>query len=208
MGAGHRHGDERHRHGAVGHPRQGGGLAALQAAGRRHQAVPAYAGGVSLGYQAPDSLVAEARAHGRGRLQGGEAAGRRHARRATSQRITAVRKALRRRHRHPDRRQHRLHGGRRAPRHAGDGRARRRLAGGAVPGARLPQLRHGHGLRQHAAGGRREPLHALRVPPRDRGRHHHHPAARPVQDRRHHRGAAHRGRRPRRGSCRSIRTAR
>jgi hypothetical protein len=47
---------------------------------------------------------------------------------------------------HPDRRQHRLHGRGRAPRHAGDGRARHRLARGAVPGARPPLLRHGQGF--------------------------------------------------------------
>ena len=39
--------------------------------------VPAYAGGVSLGYQAPDSLIDEA-AHGRGGLQGDQAPRRRH----------------------------------------------------------------------------------------------------------------------------------
>ena len=63
-------------------------------------------------------------------------------------------------------------------------------------------------LRPHAARRRREPLHALRVQPRDRGRRHHHPAAGPVED------AAASPRRcasppsARAGSCRSTRTAR
>ena len=84
----------------------------------------------------------------------------------------------------------------------------RRLAGGALPGARLPQLPRGEAARPHAARRRREPLHALRVQPRDRGRRHHHPAARSVED------AAASPRRcasppwPRPGSCRSTRTAR
>ena len=79
MGAGDRHGDERHRPGAVGHQGQGGRLAAVQAAGRHRKPVPAYAGGVSLGYQEPEALVAEALPHGRGGLQGDQAARRRHA---------------------------------------------------------------------------------------------------------------------------------
>ena len=44
----------------MGHPRQGAGRAALQAAGRCSKPIPAYAGGVSLGYQEPRALVAEA----------------------------------------------------------------------------------------------------------------------------------------------------
>ena len=194
VGAATADGDERHRPGAVGHQGQGGRLAALQAAGRHQQAgaglcrrhlarlpaarlrwsaeaVPM----VEAGYRALKLRVGDTR-EGRHRAHDGGAP------------------PLRRRHRHPDRRQHRLLGGRRAPGDAGDGRAQHRLAGGAVPGARPPLLRHGQGLRPHAARRRREPLHALRVPSRDRGRQHHHPAARSLQERRHHRGAAHRGR--------------
>ncbi len=57
------------------------------------------------------------------------------------------------------------------------------LAGGAVPGARPPLLCDGQGLGRDAAGGRREPLHALRVPPDHRGRQHLDPAARSFQER-------------------------
>ena len=47
----------------MGHPRQGGRLAALPAARRRAKPIPAYAGGVSLGYQEPSALVDEVRPH-------------------------------------------------------------------------------------------------------------------------------------------------
>ena len=159
--------------------------------GGTNKPVPAYAGGISLGYQPPDALAAEAvpmveAGYKALKLRVGDNV------KADIARMTAVRRRfgddivlL------TDANTGYTRGGR-APRHAGDGRARHRLAGGAVPGARPSFLRDGQGLRPHAARRRREPLHALRVPSRDRGRQHHHPAARPFQERRHHRGAAHR----------------
>ena len=123
--------------------------------GGSNKPVPAYAGGVSLGYQEPDALVGRSRAHGRGRLQGGEAARRRHAEAPISR---AWRRCARRfgddiailtdantGYTVADARQ----------RHAGDGRARHRLAGGAVPGARPPlatRMAKGFGSAPLAAG--------------------------------------------------------
>ena len=103
-----RDGDERHRHGAVGHPRQGDRLAALQAARRRAEADP----GLCRRRLArlPGAFRAGRRgaAASRRRLQGGEAARRRHARaRPRAHRSGA--QGGRRRHRHPHRRQHGLH---------------------------------------------------------------------------------------------------
>ncbi len=128
--------------------------------GGSNKAVPAYAGGISLGYQPPDALAAEAVPM----VEAGY--------KALKLRVGDNVKAdiagndrgappLRRRHRPADRCQHRLQRGRRAPGHAGDGRAQHRLAGGAVPGARPSLVSPGARLRPHAAGGRREPLHAL-----------------------------------------------
>ena len=75
-------------------------------------------------------------------LPGDQAAPRRHA----EERCRAAEsgeKGIRRRPRHPHRRQHRLPARGRAPGDAGAGRDRRRLAGGAVPGSRPPQLPRG-----------------------------------------------------------------
>ncbi len=87
--------------------------------GGSNRAVPAYAGGISLGYQAPDSLVAEAEPM----IEAGyKALKLRIGDTVTNDiaRMTAVR-----RHfpdiAHSDRRQHRLFRRGRAPRHAGDG---------------------------------------------------------------------------------------
>ena len=77
--------------------------------------IPAYAGGVSLGYQDPKALVAEARPHLEAgykavKLRVGDYAGARpRAHRRGAQ-------GVRRRHRDPDRRQHRLQRRGRAPR--------------------------------------------------------------------------------------------
>ena len=159
--------------------------------GGARKGVPAYAGGVSLGYQPPDELIEEARTSlARGykavKLRVGDSPAR------DVERMRAVRAGLRPVARDPHRRQHRLLGRGRAARDAGDGRARHRLARGALPRARLPQLPRSARPRAHAARRGREPLHPLRVQPRDRGRRDHDPAARPVEVRRHHRGAEHR----------------
>ena len=175
--------------------------------GGTNKPVPAYAGGISLGYQPPDALAAEAvpmveAGYRALKLRVGDNV------KADIARMTAVRRRF---------------GddivlltdantgysrGRRAPGHAGDGRAQHRLAGGAVPGARPSLLRAGARLRPHAAGGRREPLHALRVPSRDRGRRSS-PSCSPISPRAaaSPRCSASR-RRPRCGSCRSIRIRR
>jgi hypothetical protein len=100
--------------------------------------VPAYAGGISLGYQPTEALVAEAEpmveaGYRALKLRVGDSV------KADIARMTGDPPPLQR-DRHPDRRQHRLQRRRRAPGHAGDGRAQHRLAGGAVPGARPPLL--------------------------------------------------------------------
>jgi L-alanine-DL-glutamate epimerase-like enolase superfamily enzyme len=99
--------------------------------GGSNRPVPAYAGGISLGYQAPESLADEAGTDGRGGLQGAEAAGRRQ-REERHRAHDGGAQALRRRHGAADRRQHRLHGRGCAARDAGNGRAGHLLAGGAV----------------------------------------------------------------------------
>ena len=102
--------DERHRHGAVGHPRQGawaGRSTSCSAAAAKP--IPAYAGGVSLGYQAADAAGRRSRTHRRRGLQGDQAARRRFTVRRDIERMRAVRKAFGDEHRDPDRRQHRLH---------------------------------------------------------------------------------------------------
>ena len=107
------------------------GMPLYKLLGGSSKAIPAYAGGVSLGYQEPSKLVEELPSSISKRLQGGEAARRRLAEkrpRAHQRRA----QGLRRRPRHPHRRQHRLQRGGRAAGHAGHGRAERRLAGGAV----------------------------------------------------------------------------
>ena len=153
--------------------------------------IPAYAGGVSLGYQDPAALVDEARPHVEAgykavKLRVGDTPARDLAR------IAAVRKAF------------------------GDDidiladanigytveDARAVMPGMDELGVgwlEEPFPPHDYrsyalasDLRPRAARRGREPLHALRVQPRDRGRRDHHPAARPVEDRRHHRSAAHR----------------
>ena len=83
-----------------------------------------------------------------------------------------------------------------------------RLARRAVPGAGLSLLPDRRIARHHAAGGRRKPLHPLRVHPPDRGRRREFRAAGSVQDRRRHRNDADRRAWPLPGSCRSIRTPR
>ena len=84
-GRGQRPRDERHRSGAVGHPRQGGRLAALPPAGRLAQSrCRLMRAALSLGYQEPAALVEEVRPLVEARLQGGEAARRRYARSAIS----------------------------------------------------------------------------------------------------------------------------
>ena len=199
--------DQRHRHGPVGHPRQGAEGAAVSAARRKPQ------GDTCLRRWRLARLPAACRAdrggaqERLGRLQGDQVAPRRYPE-ERCRTTESGEKGVRRRPRHPHRRQHRLPAGGRAPGDAGPRRNPRRLAGGALPGPRLSQLSRGEAARPHAARRRRESLHPLRVQPRDRGRRDHHPAARPVEMRRHHRGAAHRRPRPRAGSCRSTRTAR
>ena len=66
-------GDERHRHGPLGHQRQGDGLPLYKLLGGTNKPVPVYAGGISLGYQPPEVLVDEA-VWSR-RLQGNQAPG-------------------------------------------------------------------------------------------------------------------------------------
>ena len=196
MGAGACDRDERHRHGAVGYPRQGGWAGRCTGCwAARARPIPAYAGGVSLGYQDPARWWTRPASACRG-LQGGEAADGRQREARPRCACAAVRKAF------------------------GDdidiltdantgytlADVRQVMPGLDELGVgwleepfprTTTQLRAGGGPRQRAARRRREPLHALRVQPRDRGWRHHHPAARPVEDRRHHRGAAHR--RPRLG---------
>jgi len=95
--------------------------------------VPAYAGGVALGYQPLAQLIDEVHAC-RGRLQGGEAARRRYgARRHRADGDGAQR--LRRRAGDPNGCQYRLWHRRFAVGDAGDGHTEHRLAGGAFPGA-------------------------------------------------------------------------
>src|SRR3954468_13794281 len=136
------------------------GLPLYRLLGGRRQPIPAYAGGVSLGYQPPAQLIEEARKSVEAgykaiKLRVGDSP------KADVERMRAARKAfggelailtdanigyrvedarraqgVRRGARHPHRREHRLPRGGRAPRDAGHGRARHRLAGRAVPGAR------------------------------------------------------------------------
>ena len=159
--------------------------------GGAQKPIPAYAGGVSLGYQEPSALVDEVRPHLAAgykavKLRVGDTPARDLAR------IAAVRKAV------GDgidiltdaNTAYTREG--RPRRDAGHGRVQGRLARRAVPAARLPQLPARAGVRPCAARVGREPLHALRVQPRDRGRRDHHPAAGPLEDRRHHRDPAHR----------------
>ena len=121
-----RDGAERSRPGAVGHPRQGGGLAAVQTARRRLEADQ----GLCRRHLA--RLAGAGIAGGgsarlrRARLPGDQAARRRQSARRRRPRHRGARGG-RRRHRNPGRRQHRLHGRRRAPRDAG----LRRTAGSA-----------------------------------------------------------------------------
>ena len=171
------------------------------------RSIPAYAGGVSLGWQDPDAARRGGPRAGRGGVPRGQAAGRRHA----GPRPGARRRGPpgpRRRRGDPGGRQHRLHAGGRPAGHAGPGRAGRRVAGGAVPGPRPPELRDGGDLRPPPAGGGREPLHAVRVHPRHRGPRAGHPPARPLQVRRRDRGRSGSPRWPRPGSSRSIPTRR
>ena len=86
--------------------------------GGSREPIPAYAGGVSLGYQEPQALVDEARplieaGYKAIKLRVGDTPARDLAR------VAAVRKAFGDEHRHPRRRQHRLHGRGCARGHAG-----------------------------------------------------------------------------------------
>ena len=112
--------------------------------GGSRKRLPAYAGGISMGFQPPDSLVEEARGYVRDgyravKLRLGDNVG------ATTSRACrrcAPRSGPRRHHR---RCQH-DYAGRRAPRDPGIGRGARRLARGAVQRAGLRQLPRGAGL--------------------------------------------------------------
>ena len=80
--------------------------------------IPAYAGGVSLGYQPPAELIDEARKSVSGGLQGDQVAPRRYAE-ERCRKTKSRQKGIRRRSRHPHRRQHRLPARGRAPGDAG-----------------------------------------------------------------------------------------
>ena len=178
--------------------------------GGAQKPIPAYAGGVSLGYQEP------ARA-GRGgaarivdagykavKLRVGDIAeARPRAHRGGAQ-------GVRRRARHPHRRQHRLHASRtRARVMPAMDELQRRLARGAVPArttTAATSARRRFGRVPLAAGENHYTRFEFNRVIEDGVDHD--PAAGSVQDRRHHRGAAHRRDGLGAGSCRSIRTPR
>ncbi len=160
--------------------------------GGSNRPVPAYAGGISLGYQAPESLADEAgpmvaAGYKALKLRVGDSV------KNDIARMTAVRKRF------------------------GDDMV---LLTDANTGYTVEDVRrvmpamdelgiawleepfpaHDHRSYAMAKGWGVTPLAAgenhytrFEFPPHHRGRQHHHPAARPVQERRHHRGAAHRG---------------
>ena len=113
---------------------QAAGMPLYKLLGGSRQAVPAYAGGVSLGYQEPSTLIDELKSSISKGLQGGQAARRRHAEAGPGAHPRRA-QGLRRRPRHPHRRQHRLQRRGRAPGHARHGRAR------TSPGWRSPSRR-------------------------------------------------------------------
>ena len=107
--------------------------------GGSRKAVPAYAGGVSLGFQEPAALLDEALPHIAAgyraiKLRVGDTPAR------DLMRIEAVRQRGGRRHHDPGRREHRLHARRRAACDACARRAGRGVAGRTFPGPRPHQL--------------------------------------------------------------------
>ena len=182
----------RHRPSALGHPRQGRGLAALSSARRRLATDPRLRGRRLARLPGPREARGRGTRAGRPGLPRAEAPRGRHARaRPGARRRRAARPW--RRARGPHRRQHGLHGRRRAPRDARPRGARRRVARGAVPRPRPPELRPRRRLREGAARGGRKPLHALRVHAPHRGPRDHDPPARPLEDGRPDRGPPRRG---------------
>ena len=116
------------------------------------KAVPAYGGGVSLGYQPPEQLAAEAKAvtdagYRALKLRLGDNP------RDDIARVHAVRKALGDEIDILTDANAAYFPRRRAPGDAGARRRRRRLARGTLPATRLSALPRGAQLRAHAAGG-------------------------------------------------------
>ena len=184
----------RHRHGALGPARQIAGPAGLAAA--RRPAPDAHAGlrlgrlGAGRTASSPSCSASSIAAISR-RSRCGSAP-------ATARSITRSGGSVRRargstRDRHHVRRARHLDG-RRGQALLPRGRGmRHRLAGGAGHRRRQARSGGGPGVDRHPDRERRVRVHALRFPRPDRAARRRHPAARPVDRRRHHRGDAHRG---------------
>jgi D-galactarolactone cycloisomerase len=137
MGAACCHGHERHRPARCGTSSgKAAGMPIYKLLGGSLKGVPAYAGGVSLGYQPPAELIAELQPHLDAgykalKLRVGDSPCERH--RAHPRGAQAHRRG----HRHAHRRQHRLQRGRRARRVMPAMEELNVLAGGALSRARL-----------------------------------------------------------------------